>query len=494
MSKMTKKFTLNLSTLLQLGNLITCLLAILLYVEFGANEFVDVYTIYLTCFFSFQNILMLSYQKKSLDPFLLILVLVTTLFYLTRVPSLLYEPWSLALFRYPFTAEDLNHAFLFICISNISIFMGLITARGWNFFRVIDYDRYKPGKFTVIALILLFTLFSNYFFILGVESLGRLSSFISGLLMPTRVILLLTITYTLLNYKHLSGAHKTILLLLFLLFIVVTTLFGSRSSFLTFFILVLCVMLSFKGVINFRKSAVVGVVLLIPIMLFSFVVATHLRDLGYDPKTVISSERIAYLKDLKLHDSDDNVRMTLRPVLDRVGFLSYSADVISNSEEYRQIINGEYYFKSIVDNLFTPGFSVFDTPKAANALRYIYLDIKSNPTHQDVIDVYSSDMFTVYGEYYVLFGGYPALIFLFLFSYIFKRLYLSIRTKNVFSYYLFRSLVLLIFYNWLNSFGLDWMLVDIVSLLIPIYLWKWFYSMRSRKLYKRKPSSEMRAV
>jgi len=490
---MPEKITLNPSTLLQLGNLIISLLAILLYVEIGPNEYVDIYTIYLTCYFSFQNILMLSYQKKSLDPFLLILVLVTTLFYLTRVLSFLYEPWSLVLLRYPFTVEDMNHAFLFICISNISIFMGLITARGRIFFRVIDNDKFKPGKFTVIALILLFTLFSNYFFILGVESLGRLTSYIHGIFMPTRVILLLTITYTLLNYKRMSGAHKTILLLLFILFIVVTTLFGSRSSFLTFFILTLCVMLSFKGAIKLNKSAIVAVVLLVPLMVFSFVVATHLREVGYDPKTVINSERIAYLGEFQLNDPEDDMRLTLRSILDRVGFLSYSADIISNSEEYRQVINGEYYFKSVVDNLFTPGFSVFETPKAANALRYLYLDIKSNPTHEDVIAEYSSDIFTVYGEYYVLFGGYPALIFLFLTSHIFKRLYLLIRTKNVFSYYLFRSLILYIFYNWLNSFGMDWMLVDVVSLLIPMYIWKWFYSMRKRRLRASKPAEGIKA-
>lgn len=208
----------------------------------------------------------------------------------------------------------------------------------------------------------------------------------------------------------------------------------------------------------------------------------------------MSVTRFEYLKEFELYNLEDDVRIFLRPIFDRAGYLSYSADIISNSKEYDKVINSEYYFMSLIDNVFTPGFNVFGTPKASNALRYIYLDIKPNPTHKDVVANYNSDMFTIYGEYYILFGGYPALIFLFLSSYFFKRLYLAVRTRNVFSYYLYRSLILLVFYRWLLSFGMDWIVVDIISLLIPIFIWRRFYFMRKRKLISSQPAVDFKVL
>jgi hypothetical protein len=490
---MYKKNTVDLSTFLQIGNLCIGLIAWLLYYYLGANEYVDIYTIYFTCIFSLQNVFMLSYEKRHRDPFLIILILVATLFYATRVLSLLYDPWSLVLLRYDFTARDFNYSFLFIIISNIAIFLGLTSARGKNVSRKIDYVRFKQSNPLIVSLILLAMIFCNYFFIMRFESLGRISSYIVGIFLSSHIVLLLTITYTLINYNYLSRIYKNILFLIFGMFIVTLSLFGSRSSFLTLFILTICAMLSCLGTIKVSARVLVITVLLLPLMIISFLVATYVRELRYDPKTVINIERIMFLKNFQIAGSGQEVRLILRPLLDRAGFLSYAADIIANGEEYRKVINFEYYFKSIIDNGLTPGFNVFDIPKAANALRYIYLGLKSNPTIEDVIDEYSSDMFTIYGEYYVLFGGYPALIFLFLFSYIFKRLYLAIRTKNLFSYYLYRSVILLVFYNWLNSFGMDWIVTELSSIIIPILFLKNFYIMRKRKKAFLRPYEEINA-
>lgn len=481
--EMPKRKDIDLSTLLQVGNLCIGLIAILLYYHLGPNEYVDIYTIYLTCIFSLQNIFMLSYEKKHRDPFLLILILVTTLFYMTRVLSLLYDPnipFSSALLRYNLDVKDLNYSFLFILIANISIFMGLITARGKTKFRPLDNTNFKPGNPLTVSLILIFTYFCNYFFIMGIESLGRISSYIGGILLNTGIILLLTITYTLINYKRLSGIYKTILLSLFGIFIIISSLYGSRSSLLALFILMLCAMLSLKGAIRVSKRAIVVTVLLLPVMVFSFFVATYVRTLRYDPKTVINIERVAFLKDFQL-GAESDAKLILSPLFDRAGYLSYAADIIINGIKYQKVINFNYYFESIIDNGLTPGFNVFDKPKAANVLRYIYLGLKSNPTHEDVIAEYSSDMFTIYGEYYVLFGGYPALVFLFLFSHFFKRFYLAVRTKNLFLYYLYRAVILLVFHNWLISFGMDWMMMELISYLIPILIWRKFYMMRKRR-------------
>lgn len=475
---MTSSTKWKLSSLLQIANLCIGLLAIHFYNEYGENEYVNSFTIYLTCFFALENILMLAHEKRNPDPLLLILLLLSTLFYLTRIPSLLYDPWSLVLFRYPFTVDNLNHALLFICASNVAIYLGLKLPRGKIAYKAAESMKYKPARVETVCLILGCTLLINFSFVLGIEALGRIANFIAGIFLNTYAILLLSITYLIVNYKQLSRQQKTALYLLLTAFVVVVTLFGARSAFLTILLLTVFAALSVNAVFKVSTSMIAAGMLVLPIAIAGFVVATYLRELSYGGRTIVDVERIALLGNLDMNVVGDDAKLILRPILDRIGYLTYAAEIISNGKEYSKVINFEYYMKSVIDNALTPGFNVFDTPKAANALRYIYLDIKANPTHKDVIAVYTSDQFSLYGEYFILFGGYPALLFMFLGSYVFKRAYLAIRAKDVFLFHLYRALVLLVFHNWLISFGADWMVVEFIGLIIPILIWQRFYKMR----------------
>jgi hypothetical protein len=247
-------------------------------------------------------------------------------------------------------------------------------------------------------------------------------------------------------------------------------------------VLLFCSLLSFKNEIKIsRRMAIIGI-LSVPILVISFVVATYVRRLQYDTKTVINKERIHFLSKFKLSSVKVNDKGVLSPIFDRMGYLGYAVDMINNGDKYRKVINARYYSESIIDNGITPGFNLFNSPKASHALRYIYSGLKANPTQQDIIANYNSDMFTVYGEYYVLFRGFPALLILFFAAFLFKRLYLSVKTKNPYLFYLYRALILLVFYNWLISYGFDWMIIELISYLIPVFIWwKWF-TMRKREI------------
>lgn len=475
---MTNKATFNLSSILQISNLAIGLLAILLYVNLGSNEYVDINTIYLTCFFSLQNVLMLAYEKRRPDPFLSILLFFTTFFYLARVLSLLYEPWSVVLLRYSFTSDNLSSALLFILISNIAIFIGLKIAGSKIKYPEIDETKLKPAKLIHVVLIFTASLILNNFLLRGLDSLTWLAGIVGGLLLSIYVILMLTMVYFVVNYRQLSGAKKTIITALLAAFFIVITLIGSRSAILSIFTIGLCSLLAAKGKVTIKLYIIAMGVGLLPVVTASFLVATFLRTLDYDPKTVITYERLELLKEFNLELDEDKIKSTLRPILDRVGYLTYAADIIANGKEYKKIINPEYYIKSIIDNALTPGFNIFDTPRASNALRYIAYGIKDHPTHQDVADLYNSDAFTVYGEYYVLFGEYPALILLAVTAYTFKKVYLKVAARDIFYYYLYRAAILYVFTMWLFSFGLDWMVMDLISLVIPIFIWRKYYKMQ----------------
>ena len=482
--KISGKGVYHLSSILQIVSICMGLLAIVLYFNMGENEYVNGYTILLTCFLSLQNIAMLSYQKKTNDPFILILVLIATLFYLTRVSSLIYVPWSLALSRYSLTVDDFNYSFLYICISNISIFAGLISVRGKKFIKKIDTNDGKPGKLLPVILILIFGLFSQYIYKVDIEIIARAASLFFGLFLYHAAIVLLTLTYFVINFKVMPRSHKVALSLLFMALVVLLMIMGSRSAFIMLSIVILCVLLSFNRVVKLRKRSFLMVLLLIPLMALSFLAATYSRDGGYDPKSTVTLSRIMELGNFTIFDgeniSEDKVKLIGAPIFDRAGFLSYAVDVITNHDQYSAVINFEYYLKSIVDNVLTPGFDIFETPRASNAFNRIYTG-RAIPTKKEASDDYNSEMFTIYGEYYVLFGGYLALIPLFFISFIFKKSYYLVNTQNMFLYYLYRSLILLTFYGWLNSFGFDWMLGEVMSFLITIFTLKAFYKMRARR-------------
>ena len=65
----------------------------------------------------------------------------------------------------------------------------------------------------------------------------------------------------------------------------------------------------------------------------------------------------------------------LPPIFNRAGFFDYSAEIIAHSDRYKEEFNLATYAKSIIDNLLTPGFDVYDQPKISNALQFIYADL-----------------------------------------------------------------------------------------------------------------------
>lgn len=474
-----KETSRDLSTWLQAANLLFVLLTVVLYFPFGPNVYVNFYTVLLALFFGAVNILILHFEKKDRDPFLVILVFVSTFFYLTRVSTLLYDPWSQALARYPFEAGDLNRALLFILFSNLSIALGLRAAKTGPRALPEAGDGYTPGSPAAVISLFLLSLGVNYFLLPWAGSSWKILGYAGSILLNTGMVLLLTIMYLALNFRSLSRPYKALLTALFPAFILLSMLQGSRSSFLSLFVLALCSALALKGSVKFGRKVFLAAAVLFPLALFSFFVSTYLRKAEYTPRTMITAERVLSLRTFSTGADKKGGEPLFRLFLDRVGYLSYAADIIAGGEKYRAVINPRYYAESIVDNVFTPGFNVFDVPKAANALRFIYLGLKPHPSHADILLEYHSDMLTVYGEYYVLFHGYAALFFLFITAYLFKRCYQAVSVKNRFLHYAYSALLLLLFHNWVNSYGLDWMVMEIISYLVPVLLLGGFYARKA---------------
>lgn len=477
---MRNKTGYDLNSLLIIANIIICAIGIYLYCKLGSNQYVNEHTIIILCIFGIQNLLILSYERKRTDPFVLILMIIALVFYMGRVVTLLYDPWSTALFRYSLASDDLNYSLVFIILSNAAIFLGLSAAGEKILYKKNVHTDAYPANPRNVIIILLATIIITFYISLASDIIGRFAGYITGVFIKLYLILLFTFIYLAVNFRKISNRNLITLLILITTFIIFTTLSGSRSALLTVAYLLLIVFLSMKDRIKFNKKIVLISPVLIFLSIIFFTSATYIRQVDTN-RRIVSSKQLTFLKESNIFVSQD-VKTLCRPIFDRTGFLDYSADIITNKEQYHNVINIIYYFKSTIDNSLTPGFNIFDTPKAANAIRYSYgYGFYSNPTHKDIIGAYHSDMLTLYGEYYVLFWGYPALIIFFIFSHIFKRLYLSVKSKDAFLFYLYRALILYVFWLWINSFGMDWMVLDLIGIFITVGLFKNFYKMRRRK-------------
>ena len=158
-------------------------------------------------------------------------------------------------------------------------------------------------------------------------------------------------------------------------------------------------------------------------------------------------------------------------IFDRIGFLDYSTEIIAYSNEYSSIFNLPYYLMSTVDNVLSPGFTVFDKPKVANSLTYVYSN-RGSPSLKSVNKFYASDQLTIYGEFYALFYGWWSLIVFYIVGYLFNGHYLKIKYSSRLELYFKRSLVILVFYKLYNSFGLDWLVYDIIAITFTYYFFK----------------------
>lgn len=478
---MRNKTGYDLNSLLKIANIIICAIGIYVYYEMGDNQYVNGYTLLLLCIFGVANVLVLSIEKKKRDPFILLLMVVATVFYMVRIVSMLYDPWS-SVYAYLFVApDDLNHCLVFILLSNASIVLGLRAPRGKIIYKESILTGEHPASLRNILIILLVAFIANSYSSLAADFIGRFAGYITNVFLQLALIVLMTFVYFAIDLKKNSRRHIRYVIILVIIgaaFVISLALQGSRSGILMVAIFLLIAFLSVKGMVTLSKKSLLILAMLVPLSAAFFAASTYIRIMSM--RDMSTAEKVTIIRKSNMFDSTKTD--LLRPIFRRTGFLDYATDIIRNREPYSQFIDIQYYFKSIIDNVLTPGFNIFHTPRASQAITAIYRDGPALVQKDIAGGSYQSNMFTAYGEFYILFGGYPALLAFFMASYIFKISYLSIRNKDVFLFYLYRAVILYVFWVWLNSFGMDWMVFNIISIVLTVGLFKNFYKMRRRKL------------
>ena len=455
-----------LGDILNFLNITVLGLTLVWFFRMGENRYVDGRVVATAALLHAQLFFFLKREQKKQNPFLVILVIVVLFFYLLRIFTFLADEY---MFSLTFTREGgenigTNEIFEFLIYLHFClwmIFFGLKFGDKWlgnNSLNNAIIGQLSYKRLIILSFISLTYFLGASFLVDGQTIAGLAIGLFSGFLNYEVFVILVTILafYFKDSVPKRYSLTALIILLLFFFFKILNGGSGPmlRIGFPFFFTLLMITR------IKIRLPFLLGTIALIAV---TSIFGTFLKFSNQK----ISIELIRNFKTLE----GEQYQFIFSQISARSAFLDFSVELINN-KSYERIINIPRYGKSIVD-AFTPGFDVYDEPLTGHALRAVYLpSFPSKPTRREVAENYHSDQINIFSEYYILFGRMGSLIFFFISGYFFKRFYnyFIFKFSNKVLGLLVGGIILNLYWVWLRSFGLDFIIAEIPSLIYPVIL------------------------
>jgi hypothetical protein len=487
--------TVEFNTVLMGLNVIVACLVGSAYFLAQNNDYIDQNTILLGLLLSLQTHLALQVERARRDPFVILLAFTTIFYFSLRLYTLALYPFSAVFERYSYGPHDSNFALVFIIIANIFLYAGFFCV-GFRRNVVVELQDWRPAAPGRVMALMVISLIYSYFSAIywTPADAPRIVNLIGYFISPP-IILLMGVSYFVLFRKTLSRKAAIAFGTLILLEIVAHTVSGSRSAITTLIQNIMLTFLAISGSIKFRRTYFIVGCALAPIVLAlligAFTISTFDRvhkegpSLNVSQSIELASEASAQL------GPDAEWEIVLPPIFARAGFFDFSAEIIAHADVYKDVFSFSTYAKSIIDNLLTPGFDVYDQPKVGNTLEFVYWDMgvpSKVMIEMAPEEFYHSDQFGIYGELYALFG-YASLPLFFLVAFWFKRFYVRLGSYNPFALAMKRLVVLTVFVAFVDSYGIDWTIIEALPFVVAIYLYKFFFRSRRSPLPKRQPPS-----
>jgi hypothetical protein len=451
------------------------------FFKVGGNDYMNGETVVLAIVLAVQTQTALLIERRRRDPFVVILAFILIMYFSLRFLTLLVFPFSFVFDRFAYTASDSNFALTFIIIANVFLLTGFYAVRGNSSLNVDigDWRPTAPMRVILLVLVVITVLYSRGA-LWDPKAAPRALQVLLVFASQSIVLLMALAYYVVFRHKMTFLARFTLLVLL-VSEMVLHTLAGSRSAFVYALQNVMIVVLAARGFIVIRRKYVLLGLASLPItasvLVAAFAISTVVtvsRAAGI-PFKLSNAFSLSSESGLRA-DRDYALKVGLPVIFGRAGFFDFSAEVIAHRREYERIVTPASYVRSVIDNLLTPGFDIFDQPKIANALAFAYAE-RGSVSKAASAEGYQSDQLGIYGELFLLFG-YASLPMFFVGGYLIKRAYFGFRDSNPFMLTMKRVLTLAIFVEIVNSFGLDWVIADIIPLIVSIYIYRIFFTVR----------------
>jgi hypothetical protein len=482
--------TVDFGTLLILANVLIAVLIVQGWATRGDNEYADGLSAVLGILLCVQNIAALALEARRRDPFVTLLAFFMTFYFALRIYTLILFPFSGVFDRFEYTAADTDHALVFIIVANLFLYAGLRAVR-FEDNLAVEVGRWRASSPFRAGLLLLvaigFGFFSTAYW--TPENIPRALNFLV-LFIAQWIIILMALSYYILFRRSFSLPAAIGLALMVLAEIVLSVLSGSRSAIVTTVQSIMMVVLAIGGCIRIRASVLALGVMSLPLLMLlagaSFVIATHNRVSKETGEKFTVSRAMEFSRQgAETLQDDRDLAVLLPPIFARGGFFDFAAELIAHRREYSSIFQLSTYYKSIVDNLLTPGFDVYDQPKIGNALEFVYQSM-GDPSKIVAEEFYQSDQLEIYGEFYALYA-WASLPLFFLVAWLVKRAYVRLKARDPYWLTMKKVVVLFIWVEIINSFGLDWLAAEVFPLLVAIVMWRYFFACKLPRQRRRPP-------
>lgn len=482
-----------INVVLQLCNgLVACLIFAGFFQEdLVGHPYLDWLSLMLGLVLCFQTHVALRLELRNTDPFVLMMVFLLIFFYELRISTLLLYPVQDVFERYPYGSSDTNYALLYILCANVFLYAGFswIKLRNSTEIETKNYPCKNPhiGIMLFVAALLFRPLLQKL-----PEDIAFFPTLIlDNFFTPENCLTVLTVYAVVFRKRFSSFYVKMVVGGGAIALLILQTLSFSRSGILTLVYNALIIILALLPTMKITRKYVLIGFALIPVLLVVafelYAISTTSRMIKGGSEYVLTEKIALWQTSNAMLSHDPRTDLLIGQACSRAGFLDFSAEIIANSNQYVHLFSFETYFKSIVDNVLTVGFDVFDQPRISSSLKYVYGNLGVMSKKQEMLSGHS-DQFGIYGEMYALFGVISLPILLFL-AYGLKSIYRRTWTNVPMMLGLIRVSILKMFLLLMNSFGLDWILSDLITTFasyIIIYRIAFFINGSSRDVFHEK--------
>ena len=446
------------------------------------NKFIDYKTFLYGAALSIESMFFNQFLNKKFNPFIFILIASTFVFYQLRILTLSYFNYSSVITRNS-SEVLLNETLLFIIGINFFIFLGIylstkyFSCREIKFLNKNNFAYERIGNYLFILILL--TVFAGFFFY-KLDNKFILYPFLRFF----NPIYFIFAGFSCIAFYKKINKNKTIIKynIFFALIIIVSlfnslllTLHGSRAGIFSLFEFLLIIYLVYDQKDEFKLIHILYWILSIALLSFFFILATKIRIKSYGFNFVEIKNFEFYCEIFK--NSQNTVKEYFAMVADRIGYLDYATDLISNKKKYELIFNFKFYLKSIIDNL-TPGFDIYNIPQISQSIQFIYYNLGYPSKSFLAVTTYHTDELTFYGEIFNL-TGYYSFIVAFLVGVFFQYLYNCTHfSRENLSNFIAKVFLLYTFYLLLASFGLDSFIYQTTYIALVFFIFILFMTKR----------------
>ena len=476
MMQRSRRMTIGINDILRLCNgVVACLILSGFFLENLADHpYMDWLTLVLGLVLCLQTHIALRLERRNPDPFVLVMAYLLTFFYALRIFTLLLSPVQDVFQRYAYGPADSNHALLYILIANTFIYAGFfqVNLRGAVEIETGDYQPRRPR--IGVALLVISLLFGLLVQKQLPDAVAPFINLIYNNFFTPNVILMVLAIYVIVFRNRLPSIYIKIVLGSAAILMVLQTLAFSRSGLLTLADNLLIVGLALLPTVRLSRRYVLVGFAVVPFLLITaftiYSISTTTRQMkGEAGETLAEKVELMQASREALAD-DPRTDFFLGQVFSRAGYFDFSAELIASREHYSDVFTLSNYAKSLVDNVLTPGFDVYDQPRISNSLKYAYSNnLDALLKHRETQGSYHTDHLGLYGEMYNLFG-YASFLVLYLMARLLKKVFRDGGSSNQRLVALNRVITISLFFQLMNSFGFDWIALNMIILFISMHV------------------------